>query len=202
MLPEHLKGICKKCAHYPTCTRPCYPVKQYLYEKGEAFEKSGVLYPLHKQIPLSVCMKESHDGKEAPNDEERLLSTELESPFQTFQVKLKTTYCFIHRFFLKDSFKDIGHMLSISDKSAEVLYRAAVEKILDKLIEKSVDMHSNIYLDTVISPSYTSAIAQIIQLPSISGLENNMIIFEFETALPVLVGLFIGYIYQLPVPNV
>ncbi|MCK4661632.1 MAG: hypothetical protein KAT68_02100 [Bacteroidales bacterium] len=54
------------------------------------------------------------------------------------------------------------------------------KEILDKLIEKSVDMHSNIYLDTVISPSYTSAIAQIIQLPSISGLENNMIIFEFE----------------------
>ena len=44
---------------------------------------------------------------------------------------------------------------------------------------------SNVYLDTIISPSYTSAIAQIIQLPSISGLENNMIIFEFDKENPV-----------------
>ena len=31
----------------------------------------------------------------------------------------------------------------------------------------------------MISPSYTSAIAQIVQLPGISGMENNMVIFEF-----------------------
>ena len=128
---------CKKCPHYSTCTRLCYPVKQILKEKGEAFERGGIIYPLHKQIPLSVCLKPSHDGKESPNDEEKLLSTELESPFKSFRANLKITYCFIHRFFLKDSFKDIGDMLGISNKSAEVLYREAVKKILVKL--KDVD---------------------------------------------------------------
>lgn len=44
---------------------------------------------------------------------------------------------------------------------------------------------SNVYIDTMISPSYTSAIAQIIQLPSISGLDYNMIIFEFHKNNPV-----------------
>ena len=32
----------------------------------------------------------------------------------------------------------------------------------------------------MISPSYTSAVAQAIQLPGISGMENNMVIFEFD----------------------
>lgn len=55
--------------------------------------------------------------------------------------------------------------------------------ILNKLIELTDD-NSNVYLDTLVSPTFTSAIAQIIQLPSISGMENNMIIFEFEKDNP------------------
>lgn len=58
-------------------------------------------------------------------------------------------------------------------------YRQSQE-ILNQLIDISNNIESNVYIDTIISPSYTSAIAQIIQLPSISGLDNNMIIFEFE----------------------
>jgi len=52
--------------------------------------------------------------------------------------------------------------------------------ILHDLKEKFGKLSTNVYLDTLISPSYTSAIAQIIQLPGISGMENNMIMFEYE----------------------
>ena len=38
---------------------------------------------------------------------------------------------------------------------------------------------SNVYVDTLISPSYTSALAQVIQLSSISGKENNLILLEY-----------------------
>jgi len=51
---------------------------------------------------------------------------------------------------------------------------------LQKLIQLSELEESNVYVDTLISPSYTSAIAQIIQLPGISGMENNMALFEYE----------------------
>lgn len=59
------------------------------------------------------------------------------------------------------------------------------QEYLKQLIVKSEQEHSKIYLDTLISPSYTSAIAQVIQLPSISGMENNMILFEFDKENPV-----------------
>ncbi len=55
---------------------------------------------------------------------------------------------------------------------------------LKLLIKKSETEHSNVYIDTLISPSYTSAIAQTIQLPGISGMENNMILFEFDKNNP------------------
>ncbi|MDR1524813.1 MAG: amino acid permease [Tannerella sp.] len=56
--------------------------------------------------------------------------------------------------------------------------------ILEQLINNTRDRGSALYIDTMISPSYTSAIAQVIQTPSISGMENNMVIFEYDKRHP------------------
>jgi len=53
------------------------------------------------------------------------------------------------------------------------------DELHERLLENSVE-GSNVYIDTLISPSFTSAIAQTIQLPGISGMPNNMILFEFD----------------------
>ncbi len=52
------------------------------------------------------------------------------------------------------------------------------KKEMAKLIS-NLNNHHHFYIDTIISPSYTSAIAQAIQIPGISGMENNMVIFEY-----------------------
>ncbi len=49
---------------------------------------------------------------------------------------------------------------------------------------KNVGVESSVYVDTIISPSNTSAIAQSIQIPGIAGMENNMIIFEYDKDKP------------------
>lgn len=49
---------------------------------------------------------------------------------------------------------------------------------IKKLLHLSSGSRSRVYLDTIISPSYTTAIAQVIQLSGISGKGNNMILFE------------------------
>jgi amino acid transporter len=51
---------------------------------------------------------------------------------------------------------------------------------LEKLIEMSADSHASIYVDTIISPSFKTAVAQIVQIPGISGMDNNSILFEFH----------------------
>ncbi|MFZ5941196.1 MAG: amino acid permease [Bacteroidota bacterium] len=58
--------------------------------------------------------------------------------------------------------------------------RQRAEKEQEKLILNFKGAGNHVYVDTMISPSYTSAIAQSIQLPGISGMENNMLIFEFD----------------------
>lgn len=54
----------------------------------------------------------------------------------------------------------------------------------ERLIKMAEASNSNIYIDTLISPSYTSAIAQVIQLPGISGTENNLLLLEFSKNNP------------------
>lgn len=65
--------------------------------------------------------------------------------------------------------------------------RATREKAaeeLSKLIEVYDTANNHVYVDTLISPSYTSALAQAIQVPGISGMENNMVIFEYDKEHP------------------
>lgn len=60
--------------------------------------------------------------------------------------------------------------------------------ILERLVIMSQSSHSKVILDTIISPSYTSAIAQVVQIPGISGKDNNMIIFEYSKSNPANLG--------------
>ena len=58
------------------------------------------------------------------------------------------------------------------------------EEDLKRLIKRAEITKSNVFIDTLISPSYTSAIAQVIQLPGVSGKENNLLMFEFSKNNP------------------
>jgi len=57
-------------------------------------------------------------------------------------------------------------------------------KNLDRLIDMMQARRSAIYVDTMISPSMRTALAQALQLPGVSGLENNTILFEFSPGDP------------------
>jgi hypothetical protein len=47
-----------------------------------------------------------------------------------------------------------------------------------RLLEEAAQ-YDSVFIDTIISPSFTTAIVQAIQLPGVSGLASNIILFEF-----------------------
>jgi amino acid transporter len=61
----------------------------------------------------------------------------------------------------------------------EVTYNEAKEKLI-QLIDQSRASNAGIYVDTIISPSFKTAVAQMVQIPGIAGMENNSILFEFH----------------------
>ncbi|MGD8870550.1 MAG: amino acid permease [Gemmatimonadota bacterium] len=54
-------------------------------------------------------------------------------------------------------------------------------EVQQRLIRSVQERKGAIYVDTMISPSIQSALAQSLQMPGVSGMENNTILFEFGT---------------------
>jgi len=52
------------------------------------------------------------------------------------------------------------------------------------LIELARSRHPSVYVDTIVSPSMRSALAQSLQVPGISGMENNTAMFELSVHDP------------------
>ena len=53
-----------------------------------------------------------------------------------------------------------------------------------RLLDLTDEGASEIFVDTIISPSMASALAQSLQVPGVSGIENNTILFEFSVHDP------------------
>ena len=51
---------------------------------------------------------------------------------------------------------------------------------VDELIQRTEISRAGIFVDTLICPTFQLAIAQTLQMPGISGLPNNSILFEFD----------------------
>ncbi|MDH4349990.1 MAG: amino acid permease [Gemmatimonadota bacterium] len=71
------------------------------------------------------------------------------------------------------------YMHYIRGRLDEETYRES-RKDMERLIDMTQAGRSAIYVDTMISPSMRTAVAQALQLPGVSGLENNTILFEFS----------------------
>lgn len=54
------------------------------------------------------------------------------------------------------------------------------EIIMKNMVDMASKEKNKVYIDTIISPSYTSAIAQSIQLTGVSGKSNNLILFDYS----------------------
>lgn len=53
-------------------------------------------------------------------------------------------------------------------------------KVKQRLVMMARKQKSTVYMDTIVSPSMTSALAQSLQVPGVSGLSNNAVMFEFS----------------------
>lgn len=54
------------------------------------------------------------------------------------------------------------------------------QKSQKELVDWARGSRSRVHLDTIISPSFTSAIAQCVQLPGLSGKGNNLFLMEYD----------------------
>ncbi|MDD3097155.1 MAG: amino acid permease [Candidatus Cloacimonetes bacterium] len=76
------------------------------------------------------------------------------------------------------------------------------KKILQNLISKAHISEAGFYVDTIVAPTFKTAVAQIVQIPGITGMENNSILFNFykdnaEEIAPIIEGCYFTAITNL-----
>ncbi|MDR0419685.1 MAG: amino acid permease [Prevotellaceae bacterium] len=138
---------------------------------GDIFE--GALFQLNRRLRVFMQKKQTAlEGREwrpsaicvSPNSFERDKVLDL-MKWIGYQHGFGTYFHYIEGYYSKQTY-------------------AESQEVLQQLVTGQKNSESSLYIDTMISPSYTSAIAQVIQSPSISGMENNMVVFEFDKSKP------------------
>ena len=139
--------------------------------KGLAKIFQGVIFQLSRKIQIFLQNVEKDDEDWRPS----VICISQNAFKRTADFDLIRWMC--HRY----GFGTYIHL--IKGYLSRELTRKAHENLKD-LIRIAGDVKSNVYIDTMISPSYTTAIAQALQLPSISGKEGNMFLFEYSRIHP------------------
>ena len=77
-----------------------------------------------------------------------------------------------------------GHFIQLFQGDYSYLDEIEARIRVDSLVQRSELSRAGIFVDSLISPSYTQAMAQCLQTPGISGLPNNCVLLEFDEENP------------------
>lgn len=140
----------------------------YSYNLGEIFYGAMTQATRYVQIKL----QKSRSGKRLSNWRPSIIMVNDRSFDRSAPMLFFSWLCYRYGF---------GTYLHFIQGQFEMKTFTESRKLLSQLIRDVRDRESQIYMDTIISPSLQSALLQSIQVPGISGIENNTILFEFST---------------------
>jgi hypothetical protein len=141
--------------------------------KGLVSIFTNALFQLNRNLQVYIQQTRKSRGKEEWRPSAICISRDSFQRDKAFQLLNWISY--------KYGFGTYIHL--IEDYYSRTSKEKSVD-VLEKLIKSFKGKGSQVYVDTMISPSYTSAVAQAIQLPGISGMENNMVLFEYDRDKP------------------
>ena len=62
------------------------------------------------------------------------------------------------------------------------------KECMQRLIKMTQVSDSTVYVDTLINPGFAATVAQALQMPGVSGKENNLVLFEYHKSRPEATG--------------
>ncbi|UII20117.1 amino acid permease [Fulvivirga ligni] len=140
-------------------------------KEGLAKIFQGVIFQLSRQ--LQVFLQKAERGEESWRPSVICISSDF--------FKRPTAFQFMKWISYRYGFGTYLHY--INGYFSKESYSKAQDEI-KRLLKVTGSTRNNVFVDTLISPSFTSAVAQAIQLPSVSGKEVNMILFEYSKNRP------------------
>lgn len=131
----------------------------------------GVLFQLTRKLQIIIQKNSQNDYSMSWRPSVIAITSSSEDKLATFDLLRWISYHY--------GFGTYIHYIEgpLNDKT-----QTESKSKVNQLISLSTESNSALYVDTIISPSFKTAIAQIVQMPGISGMENNSILFEYDKA--------------------
>jgi amino acid transporter len=142
-------------------------------ERGLAAIFLGTMFQLTRRLQISL--QKSRTTSESSDWRPSVVAMTRHGEKRLGHFDLMRWICQRHGF---------GHFIQYiqGEYSFEAEIRARV--VAQGLVKRTQISRAGIFVDTLISPSYELALAQVLQLPGISGLPNNTVLFEFDRDHP------------------
>jgi amino acid transporter len=133
----------------------------------------GVMFQLTRRLQISL--QQSQAGEHIQDWRPSLVAITHHSLDRIGHFDLLRWICHRHGF---------GHFVHFLKARLSAESERQAQNIAEKLIKRTEVSHAGVFVETVIAPSFESALAQVAQLPGISGLPNNSVLLEFSREHP------------------
>lgn len=133
----------------------------------------GVMFQLSRR--LQIALQRSLLSSQARDWRPSFVSISRHSLDRVAHFELLRWLCHRHGF---------GELIHFVEGSLSAESEKSADKIEGQLIRRSEMTRAGVFITTVIAPSFKTALAQTLQLPGISGLPNNCVLFEYSQHEP------------------
>ncbi len=131
----------------------------------------GIIFQITRSLQLSLQMNDDDDFEDEAGWRPFVLAISPDS-FQR-----KEGYDMVRWLAHRHGFGTYMHFIKgFLDSNT----KQEAQKSQKELVDWARGSRSRVHLDTIISPSFTSAIAQCVQLPGLSGKGNNLFLMEYD----------------------
>ena len=133
----------------------------------------GVMFQLTRW--LQVALQQTRTGQTFQEWRPSVLAISRHTLDRLSQYNLLRWICKQHGF---------GHYVQYVEGEMSPEIVEPVKAISEKLIQRNELFRAGIYVGTVVAPTYRAGLAQLLQLPSMSGLPSNSVLLEFPANRP------------------
>lgn len=142
-------------------------------ERGLAAIFLGTMFQLTRRLQISL--QKSRTKSEASDWRPAVVAITRFGEKRLGHFDLMRWICQRHGF---------GHFIQYIEGEYSFAAEIKARVVADSLVHRTQISGAGIFVDTLISPSYELALAQTLQLPGVSGLPNNTVLFEFDRDHP------------------
>ena len=146
----------------------------------------GVMFQLTRRLQISI--QKARAGSQRGETRPSFVAVAPESAEGIAAFDLLRWIC--HR-------QGFGQYMAYLEGEFSPAKAGAAQQVTDRMIRTTEDSEAEVFVDTVVAPSFRKALSHAVQRPGVSGLPNNSVLLDFAAHEPDQIGRIVDAVKYL-----